>query len=125
MILTIAKIEGTFKGTPNVRVYDGDSFAIEGRYYRLSHIDTPEKGSPMYDEASNFTDIYMIGGWEIEEVGGLDIYGRTLVVVHKRNSLTLNELLVAKCLAEPFWGLSTDHLKELYRNNCLEVGNRR
>lgn len=32
---------------------DGDTFKVNGEYYRLYEIDTPEKGEPLYDRAKN------------------------------------------------------------------------
>lgn len=101
---------------------DGDTFSINDRYYRLAYIDTPEKGEPKYKEASEFTCNYIKYSGEkvLLSADGLDIYHRILVIVSKPyyGTETLNEELIKNCLAEPFYGKTTDDILNLYNKNC-------
>lgn len=112
----------------SIKCIDGDTFAIGKTYYRLADIDTPERGQVNYKEASKFTCNWLKTNPAILEVKGLDKYGRTLVVVWKvQRSYTLanpgtnlNELLVSKCLAQPFFGKTNDTIMRLY-NKCKKA----
>ena len=116
----------------NIKCVDGDTFAIGKTYYRLSYVDTPEKYDPGYKEASEFTCNYIKNNFLILEEKGTDKYGRTLVVVWKLQhhytdanpGENLNELLIKKCLAEPFYGKSSDTVLRLYKENCVSGADR-
>ena len=109
-----------------LKCVDGDTFAIGQTYYRLSYMDTPEKGQHNYKKSSNFTCDWLSNNKFILELHGLDKYGRTLVVVWKLQrsytdatpGVSLNEILIKKCLAEPFYGKTTKETMDLYYNNC-------
>lgn len=105
----------------NLRCIDGDTFAIGKKFYRLSYIDTPEKGQDNYKEASKFTCDWMNSNYVLFEDDGIDKYGRQLVIVWKlygNNDISLNQLLVEKCLAEPFYNKTTDNILRSYNQNC-------
>lgn len=103
----------------NLRCIDGDTFAIGKKFYRLSYVDTPEKGDHNYFKAYKFTCEYLKSDYIKLTEYGLDKYGRTLVVVNRPyyGTETLNEKLIKECLAEPFYGNTTDKVLKLY-NNC-------
>lgn len=100
---------------------DGDTFSIGNKYYRLAYVDTAEKGEPTYVASSEFTCDYVKDKTITMEEKGQDIYGRTIVVVSKAErqfsyskKMNLNELLVSKCLAEPFWNNTTEEIIKIY-----------
>ena len=104
---------------------DGDTFAIGSEYFRMSYIDTPEKGEIGYKRASDYTCQYLQG---FQKSGGLklvrhgqDIYGRTLVEVLMptfHGPITLNEDLIKMCYAKPFYKNTTDKILSIYNRVC-------
>ena len=110
----------------SIKCVDGDTFAIGKTYYRLAYIDTPEKGQSNYKQASKFTCDWLKNNQFIIEKLGKDKYGRTLVSLWKLQrsytdatpGVTLNELLIGKCLAEPFYGKTDKYILNLYKTNC-------
>lgn len=118
-IILLIRTETKFKYTEYVNCIDGDTFSIGQDYYRLAYMDTPEKNELNYKKASYFACNYLKNNnLIIKNVGGKDIYGRKLVVVRTDNDfLSLNELLVKNCLAEPYYLDTTDTIKNLF-NNC-------
>ena len=98
----------------SIQCIDGDTFAINGTYFRLSNIDTPERGEVGYKEASDYTCKYIKDSRNSNyKVNGKDKYGRTLVTYGQ-----LNHNLIKLCLAEPFYGKTTSQVLRLYRDNC-------
>lgn len=98
---------------PVINCIDGDTFAINNVYYRLSYIDTPEKGEYNYVEASRFTCDYLHNHSFVGIEHGKDKYGRTLIDIKG-----LNTALISNCLATPFYGKTTDNILNIYNNNC-------
>lgn len=121
-LLILCSLLLIFNKKDELKCVDGDTFVINNRYYRLSNIDTPEKGESKYKEASEFTCNYIkYGNEDVHlDANGLDIYHRILVDVSKPyyGTETLNEKLIADCLAEPFYGKTTDKIIKLYNKNC-------
>ena len=97
----------------SIQCVDGDTFAINGTYFRLSNVDTPEKGEKGYKEASDYTCKYLKKNKYKITTYGFDKYHRTLADV---GDLNIN--LINLCLAEPFYGKTTPQVLRLYRNNC-------
>lgn len=97
----------------SIQCIDGDTFAINGTYFRLSNIDTPEKGEPGYKEASDYTCNYIRNNDLRITTHGYDKYRRTLAEVGN-----LNTNLINLCLAKPFYGKTTSQVLRLYRDNC-------
>ena len=97
----------------SIQCIDGDTFAINGTYFRLSNIDTPEKGEPGYKEASEYTCNYLNQEKYKIITHGKDKYNRTLAEVGN-----LNTNLINLCLAKPFYGKTTSQVLRLYRDNC-------
>lgn len=121
LIIGLYWLSFSIKETRGLKCIDGDTFAIGNKYYRLSYIDTAEKDMPTYVASSEFTCNYLKDKTIVMEEHGKDIYGRTLVVVFKAErqfsysiKMNLNELLVSKCLAIPFYGNTTEEIIELY-----------
>lgn len=108
--------------TANARVncIDGDTFSIGKKYYRLSHIDTPEKNSHGYKAASIFTCNWLTNNEFTLIKTGRDKYNRILVVV-KSKSETLNKRLISECLAEPFYTNTLLEIKQLYKSKCKTI----
>ena len=103
---------------PVIKCVDGDTFSINSTYYRLSYIDTPERGEPLYEEASKYS-CYFLKNRNVKlKEHGLDKYNRTLVEVIDINGFSLNRLLVEDCLATPFYGKTTSEIVNLYNTNC-------
>ena len=67
------------------RIIDGDTLVFDGDTYRLSLIDTPERGEDGYDEATNALELLCpvgsIAYMEADSVQGTDRYDRYLGVV--------------------------------------------
>jgi endonuclease YncB( thermonuclease family) len=115
LVFAIKEAITTHITTPVICV-DGDTFALDGTYYRLAHIDTPERGFRGYQEASDFTCDYLKNNELTIRTKGKDIYGRKLAIVSNNEYyLTLNELLVKDCYAIPFYGKSTEKIEDLYK----------
>jgi len=101
----------------HIKCIDGDTFAIGQTYYRLAYIDTGEIDEPTYVASSKYTCEYLMhNDFKLKKLGK-DNYDRTLVIVNPNNLYTLNDLLVKDCLADPFWGKTTDSIMKFY-NNC-------
>jgi len=115
---------GLVTNASDIKCVDGDTFAVDKKYYRLSYIDTPEKNEAGYREASNFTCNYLKNNILLLEEKGLDKYGRMLVVVWKiqhhytdaNPGENLNELLIKNKMAIPFYGKTTKNILYLYDN---------
>ena len=108
----------SYKDKPQVlRCIDGDTFAINRTVYRLAYIDTPEEGEEGYEEASEFTCLYLkVGNLEMKEIGK-DIYKRKLVEVNNGlSNISLNEDLILINLAVPFYGRTTDRILIMYNS---------
>lgn len=116
IFLTIYSYSGNSQA---IKCVDGDTFAIGKTYYRLAYIDTPEKGEPGYKASSKFTCDYLNKNDEIVmRKLGKDKYNRELVVIDNDTEQdTLNNILISKCLAEPFYGKTTQNVLDLY-NKC-------
>lgn len=98
----------------SIQCIDGDTFAINGTYFRLSNIDTPERGEQGYKEASDYTCRYIKDSRNSNyKVNGKDKYGRTLVTYGQ-----LNHNLIKQCLAEPFYGKTTKEIVTYYKLKC-------
>lgn len=94
---------------------DGDTFKWGDTWYRLSFMDTAEKGEPTYVASSKYTCDYLRHNDFTLKTHGKDIYGRTLVEVNPQHEYTLNELLVRECLAEPFYGKTNQTILDLFK----------
>ena len=97
---------------------DGDTFQQGETYYRLSFMDTPEKGETNYTKASEYTCNFLNNNKINLDEKGLDKYGRTLVEVTDSKGFSLNYLLVENCLAEPFYGKTTEEILNIHNLNC-------
>lgn len=82
------------------RVIDGDTFVgSDGTTYRLSNINTPEKGTNGAEEARSYLRLLESSSVDVE-IQGSDKYGRTLVRVYAPEYV--NRELVASGLAVKF-----------------------
>lgn len=97
---------------------DGDTFKIAGTTYRLSNVDTPEKGEKNYTKASEYTCKLLNENVFALTKHGEDKYNRTLTEVKTKDNKDLGYLLIENCLAEPFYGNTTDEIINAYKNNC-------
>jgi endonuclease YncB( thermonuclease family) len=110
---------------PFFECIDGDTFAVNGLsrtdYYRLSYIDTPEKDEPGYKEASEFTcsELYKMLDSDSTtlRINDEDIYNRLLVEIVYWDGSTLNEELIKRNLAVPYYKRTTDKIMDLYEQN--------
>lgn len=110
---------------PFFECIDGDTFAVNGLsrtdYYRLSYIDTPEKNEPGYKEASEFTCSELLkmlnSNSTTLRINDEDIYNRLLVEIVYWDGSTLNEELIKRNLAVPYYKRTTDKIMELYEQN--------
>ena len=96
------------------RIIDGDTLVFNGDTYRLSIIDTPERGEDGFDEATNAVNgLCPVGSTayvEDDSLQGQDRYGRYLGVVWCEGndySVTVGEYLS-----------DNGHLKKFYTNFC-------
>lgn len=73
--------------------------------FRLYGIDTPERGSKLWGEASDHAELMAPVGTDvtIEVFKDADKYGRWLVNIHVEGA-SVNESLVAAGLAVPYYG---------------------
>ena len=97
-----------------IRVIDGDTLVFDGDTYRLSMIDTPERGEDGFDEATDTVKaLCPVGSTayvEADSIQGQDRYGRYLGVVWCQGngySTTIGEYLSDRGL-----------LKKFYTNYC-------
>ncbi len=84
------------------RVLDGDTVELlGGDRLRLRGIDTPEKGEPLYDEATKFLRNLTLGKTISLEYGSVrrDRYGRLLAFVFVDDTLLVNRAILAAGLA--------------------------
>lgn len=114
----IAGLSIFFAATQKATCIDGDTFKLMGITYRLSNVDTPEKGEKNYTKASEYTCNFLDHKFFTLNKHGEDKYGRTLTEVKSRDNKDLGYLLVENCLAEPFWTNTTDEIINAYKNNC-------
>lgn len=86
------------------RVIDGDTFVrSDGTKVRLLGIDTPEKGEPLYEEATQYLKL-LIANQELRYLFGperTDRYGRTLAFVYAGTTF-VNGALVRSGLARSY-----------------------
>lgn len=117
-LIVLAMISISRIPAPEVKCIDGDTFSMGKTWYRLSYIDTPEKGQPGYAEASSYTCDYLKTLESVNKLKlkthGKDIYGRTLVEVNPQFFYSLNEILVGECLAKPFYKKTNKTILDLY-----------
>lgn len=107
----------------DVHCIDGDTFKRGFTYYRLAYIDTPEKTDDGYQQASLFTCKFIKQSRVKIKVIGRDVYNRRLVIV-SRDDVSLNNLLIGGCFAEPFYGKTTDEIINLYKK-CYDLQDNR
>lgn len=85
---------------PKIKVIDGDTFYYSGKKYRISGIDTPEKGQYNFENAKNRLETLLSSGAvEVKEVAR-DIYGRTVAKVLV-NGEDVAEILKREGLQKP------------------------
>lgn len=93
-----------------VYVVDGDSldakldlgFSVKVKHrFRLSRVDTPERGQPGYDEAKRFMVNTVLDKDVVLDVEKLDKYGRYLAEIYV-NGVNVNDLLLSTGLAKPY-----------------------
>lgn len=73
--------ESKYLTNSKIKVIDGDTFYYEGKKYRVSGIDTPEKGQYNFERAKNKLETLLkYGSVEINEMAK-DKYGRTVAKV--------------------------------------------
>ena len=85
-----------------IKVIDGDTLQIGQERVRLSLVDTPERGEPGFQEATDFTSTVCPPGSNAELVRDFPIedkYGRSLGLVYC-NDMLLNKLLLTNGHAE-------------------------
>jgi len=83
-----------------IKVIDGDTFYYNGNKYRISGIDTPEKGQYNYDLAKiRLETLLKYGNVEMEEVAK-DKYGRSVVKV-RVNGEDVSDILKREGLQKP------------------------
>ncbi len=112
LILIVWAISLVSYSNQKIICIDGDTFRIKNNYYRLQHIDTPEKNEPLYQEAKNYTCNYLTThDITIPLVMQKDSYGRSLISIHD-----LETELVQFGFAEPFWGKTTKEILDIYIN---------
>jgi micrococcal nuclease len=84
-------------------VVDGDTIDVEGvGRVRLVGVNTPERGQPGYQNATDFVKSMCLGKTvflDIDDAKNKDKYGRTLAVVHV-NGMNLNQELLKRGYAE-------------------------
>jgi micrococcal nuclease len=87
------------------RVIDGDTFELTtGKHVRLQGIDTPEKGEPFADIATDFADSIFRGKavrLEVDKKEPEDKYGRILGYVYV-DRILFNELIIRRGLARVY-----------------------
>ena len=112
------------------RIVDGDTIHFNDDVYRLSLIDTPERGEDGYAEATDaLTEICPIGStayMEADSLQGLDRYGRYLGVVWCEGndySTTAGEYLHANGLLKKFYVNYCDSMEAATAMWAEESGN--
>jgi endonuclease YncB( thermonuclease family) len=98
-----------------VKIFDGDTFDAvykDSTYrFRLFDIDAPEFGQEFYAESKHFLSDLICTKYVTIDNKGLDKYGRTLGVVHRKDdTLNINRQLVKEGLAWNYTHYSTDTL---------------
>ncbi|MEK6856312.1 MAG: thermonuclease family protein [Nanoarchaeota archaeon] len=94
------------------RVIDGDTLVLDDkRTIRLININSPEKDSPLSEQATNVLSTLTDKTIQIESLG-LEKYGRTLARIYTPEYINLE--LVQKGLASKFL-VNNDELKAFYR----------
>lgn len=105
---------------PILECIDGDTFAIEDKFYRLAYIDTPEKRDKGYEEASQYTcqelnKLFHSGRLNIVKHPEIkEKYGRIISEVVYDDGHTLNEDLIKYGLAYPYYPETTDEIVNLF-----------
>jgi len=90
----------------NIRVIDGDTIEYKEVVYRLLIIDTPEKDEPGFDEATQFTQLFIDNSGTItlkydpQTPSWVDAFDRQLVWVYNENGEILNKDLLMGGYAE-------------------------
>lgn len=99
-----------------LRVIDGDTIEISvdaGNHmtwtanFRLHGIDTPERGHPMYHEATEYLSKLLMVGVSRIQTHKPDKFGRWLVTIWvpvTGGELCVNEVMVAEGYAKEYWG---------------------
>ena len=83
-----------------IKVIDGDTFYYNGKKYRISGIDTPEKGQYNYEQAKiRLETLLKYGNVEIKEVAK-DKYGRSVVKL-RVNGEDVSDILKREGLQKP------------------------
>ena len=80
-----------------IEIIDGDTFKIaSGQTVRLLCIDTPEKGSPGYEEAKSFLEERILySAVDLQSEGqDTDLYGRLLRYVYLNGDLINKEIIL-------------------------------
>lgn len=99
-----------------LRVIDGDTVELSvdlGAHivwrdsFRLAGIDTPERGQPMYHEATEYLSKLLLVGLSKIETIRPDKYGRYLVrlwIPVSGGDLCVNDVMVTEGFAKEYWG---------------------
>ena len=99
-----------------VRVVDGDTVDVvvdlgfgvhKSERVRLADVDTPERGDPLWGEATQYTrawlETHSADGLTLRSTKPRDKYGRYLAHIGSgRDAVTLNEALINAGLAQPW-----------------------
>jgi micrococcal nuclease len=79
------------------RIIDGDTIEVDGTRIRLVGIDTPERGEPGFNEATDFVKslcpVGSTASLDVDDAKPKDKYGRTLAVVYCQGVHVNAELL--------------------------------
>jgi len=99
------------------RVIDGDTVELTvdlgnrvtwRESFRLAGIDTPERGQPLYDDATEHLSKLLLLGVSRIETHKPDKFGRWLVDLYVESmnggELHINKLMVIEGLAKEYWG---------------------
>ncbi|MCD6162361.1 MAG: thermonuclease family protein [candidate division Zixibacteria bacterium] len=111
-----SKDEKTISTKIAVTVYDGDTFTLSsGKKVRIAMIDTPEKGEPFCDEATQYLSDLVLGKEvSLKPIGkGIDRYGRTLAEVYV-DSANVSQLMLKAGLAVLYLFKDNAYLKDEY-----------
>jgi micrococcal nuclease len=81
-----------------IKITDGDTFELSnGDIIRLADVDTPERGQPGYQEATDYLRSLIYDKTVYLEVDAeKDIYGRYVCVVYRKNGLNVNWMLLSE-----------------------------